>query len=185
MSKVERNELIDYVTYEEQRKAIRAEALAAKDDRRIIVGDNFTFLFENKDTVRYQVLEMMRVEQLVKEEDIQHELKTYNELLHDKGTLGCTLLIGIDSEEERDEKLPKWIGLNEHIYAKLPNGGVVRPTWDPRQVGDHRLSAVQYLVFEFGEHAPTMIGIDMAEIRAKCELSEQQRAALQADLDAA
>ena len=33
---------------------------------------------------------MMRVEKIVKEDDIQHELDTYNELLHPKGTIGCT-----------------------------------------------------------------------------------------------
>ena len=184
MTKVQRSDLIDYATYEEQRQVIRTAALEAKDLRRIVIGEHFTFLFENKDTVRYQVLEMMRVERLVKEADIEHELKTYNELLHGKGKLGCTLLIGIDDEELRDEKLRQWIGLNDHIYAKLPNGGVVRPTWDPRQVGDDRLSAVQYLVFEFGQYAPITIGIDMVGIREKTEITAAQQDALQKDLDA-
>ena len=124
MKPVERSELLDYVTYGEQREAIRAAALSAKSDRRIVVGDYFTFLFENRETVRYQVQEMMRVEKIVKEDDVLHELKTYNELIHPKGTLGCTLLVGIDDEDERDVKLREWVGLNEHIYALLgvPNG---------------------------------------------------------------
>ena len=181
MKPVERSELLDYVTYSEQRPGIRASALAAKSVRRIVVGDYFTFLFENRDTVRYQVQEMMRVERIVKEEDILHELETYNELLHPNGTLGCTLLVGIDDEAERDVLLREWVGLNEHIYARLPNGDRVKPTWDPRQVGDSRLSSVQYLTFELPE-VPVAIGVDMLDAGGETVLSDAQREALEGDL---
>jgi hypothetical protein len=184
MKPIERSEILDYVTYGEQREAVRAAALQAKSERRILVGEHFTFLFENWETVRYQVQEMMRVERIVKENDIQHEIDTYNELIHPAGSLGCTLLIGIDDEAERDEKLQAWIGLNEHIYATLPDGTRVKPTWDPRQVGDSRLSSVQYLSFELGPDAPIAIGIAMPGIEAETELSDAQREALGRDLGA-
>ncbi len=184
MKPVQRSEILDYVTYGEQRDEIRAAALREKSLRRILVGEHFTFLFENRETVRYQVQEMMRVEKIVKEDDIQHELDTYNELIHPKGTLGCTLLIGIDDEAERDEKLQAWMGLNDHIYARKSDGARVTPTWDPRQVGDTRLSSVQYLSFDLGDEAPVAIGISMSGIEAETELSEVQRGALQSDLTA-
>lgn len=184
MKPVDRSEVLDYVTYSEQREEMRASALRAKSVRRILVGEHFTFLFENHETVRYQVQEMMRIERIVKEDDIQHELDTYNELLRPKGAVGCTLMVGIDDEAERDVKLRAWLGMNEHIYAKLPNGSLVRPSWDPRQVGEDRLSAVQYLSFEMGPEAPMAIGIGMPEIEAETELSEPQRAALRDDLNA-
>ena len=182
MKPVERSEILDYVTYGERRSGIRAEALQAKSERRILVGEHFTFLFENHRTVRYQIQEMLRVERIVKEDDIQHEIDTYNELIHPPGTLGCTLLIGIDDEAERDEKLNAWLGLNEHIYATLPDGTRVLPKWDPRQVGETRLSSVQYLRFELGAEPPTAIGIDMPGIEAETTLTEAQRSALRSDL---
>jgi hypothetical protein len=181
---VDRSEVLDYVSYGEQREEIRSAALRAKSVRRILVGEHFTFLFENRDTVRYQVQEMMRIERIVKEDDIQHELDTYNELIHPKGTVGCTLMVGIDDEAERDVKLQAWLGLNEHIYAKLPDGTLRRPTWDPRQVGEDRLSSVQYLSFDIGEEAPSAIGIAMPGIDAETELSGPQRDALREDLSA-
>jgi hypothetical protein len=181
---VQRAEILDYVTYGEQREEIRAAALRGKSVRRILVGEHFTFLFENHETVRYQVQEMMRVEKIVKEDDIQHELDTYNELIHPAGTVGCTLLIGIDDEADRDVKLREWMGLNEHIYAKMSDGSQIGPTWDPRQVGEGRLSSVQYLSFSLGEKAPVAIGISMPGIEAETELSEAQREALQHDLTA-
>jgi hypothetical protein len=181
---VDRSEILDYVTYGEQRDAIRASALGAKSMRRILVGEYFTFLFENHETVRYQVQEMLRIERIVKEDDIQHELDTYNELIHPRGTIGCTLMVGIDDEAERDVKLRAWMGLNEHIYAKLPDGTRLGPTWDPRQVGDDRLSSVQYLTFTIGDEAPSAIGIEMPEIEMETELSGPQRDALRQDLTA-
>ena len=184
MKRVERSEILDYVTYGEQREAVRESALRAKSVRRVLVGEYFTFLFENHETVLYQVQEMMRIEQIVKEDDIRHELDTYNELIHPAGTVGCTLLVGIDDEQLRDQKLQEWMGLNDHIYAKLPDGRLARPTWDPRQVGDSRLSSVQYLSFTLGPEAPVAIGIEMPGIDAETELSDPQREALQVDLSA-
>ena len=74
--------------------------------------------------------------------------------------------------------------MNEHIYAKMPDGTRVTPTWDPRQVGDTRLSSVQYLSFELGSDAPLAIGIDMPGIELQTELSDGQREALRSDLNA-
>lgn len=183
MKPIERSEILDYVTYGEQREKIRSAALRAKSVRRIIVGEHFTFLFENRETIRYQVQEMMRVERIVKEREIQHELDTYNELIHPRGTLGCTLLVGIDDEADRDVKLREWLGLNDHIYATLPDDTRVAPTWDPRQVGDARLSSVQYLSFTLGAQAPVAIGISMKGIEAETALSAAQREALESDLN--
>lgn len=182
MKPVQRNELLDYVTYNERRETLRAEALAAKEPRRVLVGEFLTLLFENHDTVRYQVQEMMRIEQIVKEADIEHELHTYNELLGDEGELGCTLLIGIDDEAQRQEKLSAWLDLPKHLYAKLPDGTKVRPTFDPRQVGDTRLSSVQYLKFAVGGVVPAALGSDLPALSVEVALSEAQHAALSADL---
>ena len=183
MKPVDRSEILDYVTYEERRDGLRASAMQAKAQRRVIVGEHFTFLFENRQTVRYQVQEMMRTERIVKEADIQHELDTYNELLGGEGELGCTLLIGIDDEGERAVKLRAWLGLCDHLYAEHEDGTRVRPRFDPRQVGDERLSSVQYLVFAVGKRAPVAIGIDMPGLELRTSLDPTQRAALQADLD--
>jgi Protein of unknown function (DUF3501) len=183
MKPIDRSEILDFVTYGERREVLRASALQARALRRVHVGDEFAFSFENRETVRYQIQEMMRVEQIVKEADIQHEIATYNELLGSGGSLGATLLIGIDDEAERKVKLQAWLGLLEHVYARIEGGEQVRPRWDPRQVGDTRLSSVQYLSFPLGGRAPIAIGIDMPGLELETALSDEQRAALQADLD--
>jgi len=182
MRPVRRDEIVDYVTYIDRRDTVRSSALAAKKLRRYSVGSALCLLFENPETVRYQVQEMMRVEQIVREAAIQHELDTYNELIGAPGELRCTLLIGLPNEQIRDEKLREWLDLLPTLYVVV-DGQRVRPTWDPRQVGEDRLSSVQYLTFATPS-VPTAIGCDHADpfVAGEYPLTDAERAALAADL---
>ncbi len=182
MKPVARQEIIDYQTYEEQRAPFRQGLMSIKDQRRVHVGDFLTFLFENRDTVRYQVQEMMRAEKLVKEAEILHELETYNELLGGPGELGCTLLIEIDDPDERAVLLKKWMGLPEKIYLRLADGRQVFARFDPRQVGDEQLSSVQFLKFDTGSETPVAIGAEHPELTVEAELTQEQRETLSKDL---
>lgn len=183
MKPIERADIVDWQTYEDTRAQTRPAAIAAKAARRVQLGEHFTFLFENRDTIRYQVQEMMRIEKIVRDADIQHEIDTYNELLHEGGKLGCSLLIGIDDPADRDVKLTAWRGLCDHLYALSPDGDKIRAEFDPRQVGDDRLSSVQYLAFPLGAKAPVAVGVDHPEVTVEVQLTDEQRAALQADLE--
>jgi len=184
MQPVRRDEIVDYETYEDERPAFRQHVLEAKALRRFHIGPFLTFLFENRDTVRYQIQEMVRIERLVREADIVHELTTYNELIGGPGELLATLLIEIPDEEARAVRLPRWLGLNDTLYLLAPDGTKLRATWDERQVGEERLSSVQYLSFQIGAEAPVAIGCDHPneELRGETALTDEQRAALAADL---
>jgi hypothetical protein len=183
MRPVERSSILDFVTYEERRAEIRPRVLAEKSRRRVHVAGLLTFLFENRDTIRYQIQEVMRIERIVKEEDILHELSTYNELLGGRGELGATLMIEIDDPEQRAVKLAAWLELPWHVYAKLPDGRRVYATFDPRQVGEERLSSVHYVKFDVQGAVPTAIGVDLeGHLVDEAELTEDQREALAEDL---
>ena len=182
MKRVTREEIVDYETYEEQREKFRKKIMKIKDLRRINVGGVLSFLFENTDTVRYQIQEMIRVERIVKETDIQHEIKTYNELLGDSGELGCTLLIEIDDPDEREEKLTQWLDLPKHLYLSLEDESRIRASLDERQIGDARLSSVQYIKFNTGGKTPVAIGSDSPLFKAETALTADQKKALSEDL---
>jgi hypothetical protein len=182
MKPVLRADLVDYQTYEDIRPGFRQQAMAAKDVRRVHVGDSLTFLFENTLTVRYQIQEMMRTERIVKERDILHELETYNALLGGPGELGCTLLIEIDDPLVRAVRLAEWYRLPEQLYVRTSDGTKVRPTFDEAQRGDGRLSSVQYLKFAVGGAVPVAIGTDLPGLETETVLSSEQRAALADDL---
>ena len=182
MKRVTRQEIKDYVTYEEQRDKLRKKIMKIKDLRRINVGGVLSFLFENTDTVRYQIQEMIRVERIVKETDILHEIKTYNELLGNSGELGCTLLIEIDDSEERQEKLIQWLDLPDHLYLSLEDGSRISASFDERQIGDSRLSSVQYIKFNTGGKTPVAIGSDLPLLEAETTFTAEQQKALSEDL---
>ncbi len=175
-------EILIGADYEAERPALRERVLKEKSRRRIHLGDHLTFLFETPLTIRYQVQEMLRVEKRSAPEDVEHELRTYNELLGGAGELGATLLIEIDDEAKRDELLSKWLALPEHLYLELEDGERVTPRYDERQVGDERLSSVQYLIFSCGSAAPIAIGSSHPEITLRSELTPVQRRALADDL---
>jgi hypothetical protein len=182
MKPVRRGELLDLSAYERSRDELRRAVLEAKRRRRVHVGGVLTFLFENTATMRYQVQEMIRAERMTREEDIAHELETYNELLGGKGELGVSLLIELAEPEERDRRLREWLALPAHLYLSLPGGEKVRARYDPRQVGTDRLSSVQYLKFDVRGETPVAIGSDLPALAVETALSEEQRAALAEDL---
>ncbi len=184
MPKVQRSNLLDFVTYTEQRDAIRADAMAAKDLRRVHLGDHLTFLFENPTTIRYQILEMMRAEQIVKEADIQHELDTYNAVLGDEGELGCTLLIEITGEAERARLLRRWRDLPGHIFMTFLDGSREAAIFDDEQMNEEKLSSVQFLKFLVAHRTPAGLVVDLPDLQAQVDFTSATRAALRSDLGA-
>ena len=182
-NRITRDDIVDYQTYSDTRDDTRARVLEVKARRRIHVGEHLTFLFENKDTLVYQIQEMMRIERIARESDILHEIETYGAMLGGPGQLGCSLLIEIEEAERRAELLTAWQGLERRLYVRLADGTKVYADVDDEQVGDDRLSAVQYLRFTLDE-APVAVGTDFEALAAEVELTPDQQAALADDLAA-
>ncbi len=182
MRHVTREDIIDYQTYNEIRSKVRQEIFKIKSTRRIHVGDNLTFIFENKETVKYQIQEMLLVEKIVKEVDIIHEIDTYNELLGKHSQLGCTLLIEIPDEQQRDKKLRILKGLMNHIKLNLEDNTIAPIFYDKRQESTDRLSSVQYLIFDCNNIPPVSISVDHPHYNAHSELTPEQYNSLKQDM---
>lgn len=182
MKPVMREELLDYQTYSDRREAVQAEIFSIKARRRIHVGPHLTMLFENRDTVRYQIQEMMRAERIVREDAIRHELHTYNELLGGPGELSTTLLVVVEDPVERIRRLAEWRDLPGHLYLRFADGSQVFARFDQRQINDEKLSSVQFLTFACGGRVPVAVGTDFPPLAAETHLTDEQRAALAADL---
>lgn len=144
---VKRSEVLDIARYEALRPEFRARVLACKENRRVFVGAHFHFLFENRLTVLYQIQEMMRVERIVEEHAILHELETYNELIPRGGGLAATLLLEYVDSEQRAQNLPGLVGIEEHVWLHVGELAPLRAEFDRAQIGEARISSVQYLKF--------------------------------------
>jgi len=182
MRPVQRSQVLANARYEQTRPLSQAAVLEIKRRRRVHVGPCLTFLFENTTTVWYQIQEMLRAERIERERDIEHELATYNALLGGPGQLGCCLLIELDDPVVRDRRLREWRALPAYVYIRCEGGATVRPTVDPAQMDEHRISAVQYLKFHLDDWRPLSVGCDLPGLIAETTLNREQRDALNDDL---
>jgi hypothetical protein len=116
-------DIVDQRAYEREREAFRTHVIALKRKRRIGVGPFVTLLFENRDTVRFQIQEMARVERIITDEGIQTELDVYNPLLPGPGQVSATLFIELVDKEELMEWLPKLVGIETEVELRLGEAG--------------------------------------------------------------
>jgi hypothetical protein len=152
MNQVALSEILDIAQYEKARDEFRRRIIALKKNRRLPVGPRVTFVFENHDTVLFQIQEMMRAERIVNDDAIQHEIDTYNQLLPGKNELAATMLIELpDAARIRDE-ITKFHGVNTGEATYIQIGDERLPgVFDAGQSDDRRISAVQYARFRFND----------------------------------
>jgi hypothetical protein len=152
MNKVVLSEILDIAQYEKARDGFRRRIIEMKKRRRLPVGPMVTFVFENHDTMLFQIQEMMRAERIVNDDAIQHEIDTYNQLLPGENELAATMLIELpDAARIRDE-ITKFHGVNTGEATYLQIGDERLPgVFDAGQSDDRRISAVQYVRFRFND----------------------------------
>jgi hypothetical protein len=192
MRKLSVADIVDMRAYERERDEFRQRIIGLKKTRRVALGPILTVLFENTDTMRWQVQEMARAERMLRDEQIAHEVETYNELIPDAGELSGTLFLELTSDEALREWLPKLVGIEFHIGFALPNGIVYGKPSDAdeeRLTRDDTTAAVHYLRFSFSpeqlvtfDTGPVMLTVDHPEYSHSVELDALQHASLAADL---
>ncbi len=112
MKQLVQADLLPAAEYERQREQFRAQIIALKQRRRISVGPLITLVFENRETLRFQTQEMIRVEQILDPHKVQDELDVYNALMPGSGEVSATLLIEITEQERMKEWLDVFMGLD-------------------------------------------------------------------------
>ena len=119
------HELIPYDEYERQRDAYRQTIIELKRRRRIGLGEKITLVFENRETLRFQIQEMIRVERIVDPGKVQEELDVYNALLPTSGELSATLLIELTDADTMKQWLDLFMGLDHGQKVGLRAGGEI------------------------------------------------------------
>jgi hypothetical protein len=186
-------DIADVRAYERERDEFRAHVIELKRRRRVHLGTIVTFLFENRDTIRFQIQEMARVEKLVSDEDIQVELDIYNPMIPEPGQVCATMFIELTSDEQMREWLTKLAGVENSVLLVAADGTEVRAVVDEQHeeglTRENVTAAVHYLRFEFSEQAveafaagPVQLRIDHPNYLEAVELSETTREELLTDL---
>lgn len=181
----------DTRAYEREREDFRTRIIAMKKRRRIHLGELLTITFENTDTMRFQIQEMARVERMVTDEQIEHEIATYNQLIPEPGELSGTLFIEIDDKSQLYEWLPKLVDIQRAVSFRLGDAGEVAcvPEDEERLTREEVTTTVHYLKFPFApeqieafEQGPVHLVVDHPNYGVDVELGEEQRRELAGDL---
>ncbi|MDQ1478154.1 MAG: hypothetical protein QOE62_3383 [Actinomycetota bacterium] len=193
MKKLTVDDIVDMRAYERERDVLRRTIIDLKRVRRIALGPIMTVVFENTVTMRWQVQEMARAERMLRDEQIAHEVETYNQLIPDENELSATLMIELTSEPALREWLPRLIGIEQHVAIVLPDGtrifGAVSDEDESRLTRDDTTAAVHFLKFRFTPadvemfaSGPVHIVVDHPEYDHDVLLDADQHAQLLSDL---
>src|SRR5687767_11555846 len=84
---------VDLHAYEQLRPRYAAEMIRHRTDRRVRLCEGVTLLFESRDTVLFQIHEVLRLEELRTEARAQQELEEYTPLLPAPGRIAASVFI--------------------------------------------------------------------------------------------
>jgi hypothetical protein len=149
MNRVRRDELLPLGEYELIRERFRNRIIQDKKARRFSPSSELSVIFENHETVLFQIQEMLRTERITKEESIQHEIDTYNELVPLPQELSATLFVEIAEKDIRDARLVALAGM-DHTFALEIAGKKIPARNETRGLLGDRTTAVHYLKFPLG-----------------------------------
>ena len=190
---ITRNDIMPMDVYASQRRARRAKLVEVKRQRRVEVGPDCTFYFENYETMWHQVHEMLFIEK-GGEEQIPDELAAYNPLIPNGRELVATVMFEIDNADRRQAFLAKLGGIEETAVLEFDGESVTgRPEEDvDRTTAAGKASSVQFIHFPLTDAqaaklkepgARVMLGFRHPAYGHMAVLQETTRAALAEDLD--
>ena len=193
MTKLTIDDIADLRAYERERDAFRREVIALKRRRRVALGEFVTLLFENRDTMRFQIQEMARAEKLISDEAIETELRVYNPLIPEPGQLCATLFVELTSKDALVQWLPRLVGIERSVALRLSDGTLVRARVDEdheaQLTRDEITASVHYVRWELTpaqvdlfEAGPVVLVADHAQYAAEVTLGEDTVAELAEDL---
>jgi hypothetical protein len=179
--------------YERTRDEYRRRIIGLKENRRIAVGDLITLVFENRDTVLFQVQEMIRAEHIVAPERIREELEMYNEQIPGSEELSATLFIEVTDPKKVKPVLDRFQGIDTGETVGFQSGNQqVYGIFEPGRAKEDKISAVHYLRFPFSDKwkarlakraEPIEIFVEHSGYQARVTVSDDMRTSLLRDLD--
>ncbi len=185
MSKLQLDDIVDLREYEREREDFRRSIIALKAVRRVALGDLITVVFENRDTIRFQIQEMARAEKMLRDEQIETELAIYNPMIPEKGELKATLFLELTSKDMLQEWLPALVGIERSVYLEVGQGGPARRSTSQPE-GEHEsqliredvTASVHYIEWTLDQDfqrqmrgGSVFLGIDHPRYQARVELS--------------
>ncbi len=178
-------DLLSAADYEKNRSGIRERIIALKKRRRISVGNLVTLVFENRETVLWQIQEMIRTERIFEPQKIQEELDVYNSLLPQPNELQATMFIEITDMEKIQELLDSFQGIDGPNTLALKVGDQkIFGSFEGGHSKEDKISAVHFVRFpttpQFRAHLaqldiPAFVAISHKNYQTEATISPEMR----------
>ena len=193
MKKLLATDLLSLEEYDKSRQQIKSDLMLHKKNRSIKIGDNVLILFEDYETIKYQVQEMLRIEKIFKAKDIEEEISAYESLIPDGDNLKATMLIMYTDVNERKVMLNRLFDLENSIWLSIDNSKRISAISDEdlERSRDEKTSAVHFLRFQldskdieqFKQSNNIVFGIDHKEYNFETKVDDKTMKSLSNDFD--
>jgi len=184
--------LMTLEAYSKYRKQNKSGIIALRRLRSVALGEHVTLQFENEQTIRYQIQEMLRIEKIFEEEGIQSEIDAYAPLVPDGMNWKATMLLEYPDVNERRRELARLIGIEDRMFVEVEGDARFYAIADEdlERENDEKTSAVHFVRFEFTPSAiarmkagaAVKLGCDHTNYPAHTTIAPETLAALMADL---
>lgn len=193
MRKLTASDLMSLEDYHKARAEFRRRTLEHKRPRQVHIGPVATLYFEDRQTIQYQVQEMLRVERIFEAEAVEDELAAYNPLIPDGSNFKATFMIEVPDVEERRRKLRELVGIEARLYARVDghDRSYAIADEDMERKTEDKTSAVHFVRFELDAAmkaalqggAGLAFGIDLPAYTHETQTAAATRESLLGDLD--
>lgn len=181
MKPIAQCEVLAFEQWEQVRRVLRPLCMHEKERRRLAVGSNITVLFENVQTVWYQIHEMLRAERIARPDAVREEIDIYNRLLPAPGELAATIFIEYPYQEERDAALRALVGLERHLWLDAGDHRIPA-AFDGSESDAQEISAVNFVRFAM-KPADRETLVQLAEIGRLAIVLDHPRLTARARID--
>lgn len=147
---------MDLDAYSAQRPDIRKKMIEMKKDRRQAVGPAVMLYFENFETMRYQIQEMLFSEKGGLEQ-VEEEMAAFNPLVPNGAELVATMMLEYSDPDVRARELAQLGGIEECVTLSIEGkDGIekIKATWEQdvdRTAPDGKTSSIHFLHFNFND----------------------------------
>jgi hypothetical protein len=188
MKPISLDDIRGIAAYEKIRGDFRQKIIELKKKRRVAVGDKVSLVFEIRDTVIFQIQEMMRAERISDLDKIREEIEVYNVLIPEPGKLSATLFLEIEDQSHLRDDLLRFLGVDEAVFLKIGTRKI-QARFEEGRSKDDKISAVQYVKFPFtaderaafaGSAEATLL-VEHPNYQAQVRLEAETRESLLAD----
>ena len=167
---ITRDNLLTLEAYAKIRASSRPAFIAHRRLRTVRLGEHMTLQFEDEQTIRRQIQEMLHVEKIFDEAGIQAEIDVYGALVPDGTNWKATLLIEYPDPHERKRELARLIGVEDRLFVDVEGQPRVYAIADEDldRENDEKTSAVHFVRFEFARAARAAIRAG-AQVKLGCD----------------